>query len=197
MSLEVRPVTADRWEDLVELFGFDRGAYSGCWCMWWRQTAKEYDRDHGAPNREAMRTLVAEGREPGLLAYRSGDPVGWVSLAPREEFGRLDRSRALARVDEKEVWSIVCFYIHRAHRRSGVASALLEAASRRARERGARWLEAYPVDLDAASVTKASAELFTGTLAMFEEAGFDEVARRSPTRPVVRRRIRAGARAPR
>lgn len=195
MSLDVRPVTPDRWDDLVELFGLDRGAYSGCWCMWWRQTAKEYDRDHGAPNRGSMRALVGEGREPGLLAYLDGEPVGWVSVAPRDEFGRLDRSRALGRVDDEEVWSIVCFYIHRRHRRSGVGKALLEAAVRRAAERGARWLEGYPVDLDASNATKASAELFTGTLAMFEKAGFEEVARRNPTRPVVRRRV--GARAPR
>lgn len=195
MSLEVRPVTPDRWDDLVKLFGLDRGAYSGCWCMWWRQRAKEYERDRGAANGEAMRSIVEDGREPGLLAYRDDRPVGWVSVAPREEFGRLDRSRVLARVDDEEVWSIVCFYIDRRDRRSGVGTTLLGAAVRRASERGARWVEAYPVDLEATTVRKASAELFTGTLAMFEEAGFVEVARRSPTRPVVRRRV--GARAAR
>lgn len=195
MSLEVRPVTPGRWDDLVKLFGLDRGAYSGCWCMWWRQRAKEYERDRGAANGEAMRSIVEDGREPGLLAYRDDRPVGWVSVAPREEFGRLDRSRVLARVDDEEVWSIVCFYIDRRDRRSGVGTTLLGAAVRRASERGARWVEAYPVDLEATTVRKASAELFTGTLAMFEEAGFVEVARRSPTRPVVRRRV--GARAAR
>lgn len=189
MSLEVRPVTPGRWDDLVKLFGLDRGAYSGCWCMWWRQRAKEYERDRGAANGEAMRSIVEDGREPGLLAYRDDRPVGWVSVAPREEFGRLDRSRVLARVDDEEVWSIVCFYIDRRDRRSGVGTTLLGAAVRRASERGARWVEAYPVDLEATTVRKASAELFTGTLAMFEEAGFVEVARRSPTRPVVRRRV--------
>lgn len=188
MSLEVRPLTPDRWEDLVRLFGFDRGAYSGCWCMWWRQTAKEYDRDRGAPNREAMRAIVAAGREPGLLAYREGDPVGWVSVAPRDEFGRLDRSRILGRADEEEVWSLVCFYIDRRHRRSGVGKALLEGAVRHAGRRGARWVEAYPVDVEATTAKKASAELFTGTLSMFEEAGFEEVARRSPARPILRAR---------
>lgn len=190
MTPDVAPVTPERWDDLVALFGFDRGAYSGCWCMWWRQSAKEYERDRGAANRRSMRSIVTEGAEPGLLAYRDGEPVGWVSLGPRDAFGRLDRSRVLGRVDEEEVWSIVCFYIHRGHRRGGVGKALLRGAIEHAAARGARWLEAYPVDLAAATGKKASAELFTGTLAMFEEAGFREVARRSPTRPIVRAPVR-------
>lgn len=188
--IEVHAATPDRWDDLVELFGLDRGAYSGCWCMWWRQTAKEYDRDHGAPNRERMRAFVAAGREPGLLAYVEGEPAGWVSVAPRDEFGRLDRSRALGRVDDEEVWSIVCFYIHRGHRRGGVGKTLLRAAVDHAAERGARWVEGYPVDLTATAAKKASAELFTGTLSMFERSGFREVARRSPARPIVRAAVR-------
>lgn len=188
MTLPVHPVTPDRWQDLVELFGPDRGASSGCWCMWWRQTAAEYDRDHGARNRASMRRLVEEGRTPGLLAYRDGEPAGWVSLAPREEFGRIERSRMLGPVDDRPVWAVVCFYIHPRHRQAGVGTALLEAAVAFARDRGARWIEGYPVDVTEGP--RPSAGLFTGTLPMFEEAGFHEVARRRPGRPIVRKRIR-------
>lgn len=182
--MEVHPVTPDRWDDLVELFGRDRGAYSGCWCMWWRQTAAEYERDHGPSNRRALRRLVDAGRVPGLLAYADGVPAGWVSVAPRGEFGRLQRSPVLGPVDEEPVWSIVCFYIDRGHRRQGVGRALLEAAVAYAVANGARIVEGYPVD--PMQRRKASAELFTGVPSMFEAAGFREVARRSPTRPIMR-----------
>lgn len=182
--MEVHPVTPDRWDDLVHLFGEDRGAYSGCWCMWWRLTAAEHERDRGPANRRALRRLVDAGRVPGLLAYAGGVPVGWVSVAPREEFGRLQRSRVLGSVDDAPVWSIVCFYIHRRHRRGGVGRALLRAAVVHAAASGARIVEGYPVDPTGRK--KAASELYTGVPSIFEEAGFREVARRSPTRPVMR-----------
>ena len=186
--LEVQPVTADRWPDLERLFG-PSGAYSGCWCMWFRQSSAEYDRDHGEPNRRAMRGLVRANRVPGLIGYVDGEPAGWISVAPREEFGRVERSRILRRVDDRPVWSVVCFFIHREHRRTGVGRALLEAAVSHARDGGARIVEGYPWDLDAGA-KKQAAELFVGTLPMFEAAGFREVARHAPARPIVRRRVR-------
>jgi GNAT superfamily N-acetyltransferase len=186
--LEVHPVTADRWEDLQLLFG-PNGAYSGCWCMWFRQSSAEYERDRGAPNRRAMRDLVEANEVPGLIGYVEGEPAGWVSVAPREAYGRMERSPILQRVDDRPVWSVVCFFIHKRHRRSGLSRRLLDAAVGHARDNGARIVEAYPWDLDA-GVTKTSAELFVGTLPMFEAAGFREVARHAPGRPIVRRRLR-------
>ena len=187
-NVDVQPATPDRWADLERLFG-PNGAYSGCWCMWFRQSSAEYDRDHGEPNRRAMRGLVRRNRVPGLIGYVDGEPAGWVSVAPREEFGRLERSRTLRRVDERAVWSVVCFFVHRRHRRSGLTGALLDAAVRHARAGGARIIEAYPWDLDA-GVTKTAAELFVGTLPMFEAAGFREVARHARGRPIVRKHVR-------
>ncbi|HEX9891344.1 MAG TPA: GNAT family N-acetyltransferase [Actinomycetota bacterium] len=183
MTLEVHPVTADRWKDLTRLFG-PNGATSGCWCMWWRQTSAEYDRDHGEPNRRALKRLVDRGRVPGLLAYRDGEPVGWVSVAPRDEFGRLDRSPVLGRVDDRPVWSVVCFYIPRQHRRGGVGEALLRAAVDHAASRGAGIVEGYPVATADGKVPGAS--IYTGVVSMFRRAGFREVERRSEKRPIMR-----------
>jgi GNAT superfamily N-acetyltransferase len=183
-GVEVHRLTPDRWDDLVELFGPERGANAGCWCMWFRQTGKEHERGRGPGNRRSLRRLVDEGPTPGLLAYADGAPAGWVSVAPREEFGRIERSRILGPVDDAPVWSIVCFYIDRRHRRRGVGRSLLQAAVEHAVTNGARIVEAYPVD--PAGGKKTSADLFTGTPSMFEAAGFREVARRSPTRPIMR-----------
>jgi GNAT superfamily N-acetyltransferase len=183
-------VTADRWPDLVELFGEQRGANAGCWCMYFRQTAAEYGqsaRERGPRNRRLLRGLVREGREPGLLAYLDGRPVGWVSVAPRSEFGRIGRSRVLHPVDDRPVWSVVCFYMHRNHRRQGVGSALLEAAVDHARRRGARIVEGYPLDPRGSRIANPMA--YPGVRAMFERAGFREVARRGH-RPIMRRTVR-------
>jgi GNAT superfamily N-acetyltransferase len=185
VSLEVLPVTPDRWDDVADLAG-ERGFTSGCWCMWWRVTSKEFEERHGAGLRQDFRELVAAGPEPGLLAYVDGRPVGWVAVAPRDEYPRLERSPKLRRLDDRPVWSITCFTIDRQHRRQGVAAALLDAAVDFARQRGADVVEAYPIDTGGGK--RSSADLYTGTLAMFERAGFEEVARRGG-RPIVRRTL--------
>jgi GNAT superfamily N-acetyltransferase len=184
----VHPVTSGRWGDLTKLFG-PKGAYGNCWCMWWRMGSKDFDRATPGRKRAALRSLVRDGRSPGLLAYLDGEPVGWVSVAPREERGRLERSATLKRVDDRPVWSIVCFYIDRRRRHEGVGRALLEAAVDHARRRGARLVEGYPVDPSVRHYPAADA--FTGLAPMFEEAGFREVTRRGK-RPIMRRAVRGG-----
>ena len=186
VTVEVHPATAERWDDVVKLFG-ERGAYSGCWCMWWRLPQSEFNRGVGAPNRAALQAIVAAGRVPGLLAYHDGVPVGWCAVAPREEFGRLQRSPNLRPLDDQPVWSIVCFFIDRKWRGQGVGAALLRAAVRFAAAQGATVVEGYPVDPGQRRLPTASA--FTGVVGMFEQAGFREVARRAPTRPIMRYRI--------
>jgi GNAT superfamily N-acetyltransferase len=185
-ELQVHPLKDDRWGDLELLFG-KSGAYSGCWCMFWRLSTTEFAANGNAGNRAALRELTKEKRVPGLLGYRDGNPIGWISLAPREEFGRLQRSPQLKPVDETPVWSIVCFFIDRRHRRTGVASALLRAAVSYAAERGAASLEAYPGEHEPAGTADAAA--YMGTVAMFEALGFREVARRAPRRPILRLRL--------
>jgi GNAT superfamily N-acetyltransferase len=187
MKPEIRPVTPDRWKDLVELFG-DRGAYSGCWCMWWRLSSAEFDQQHGAGRRRGLKRLVDAGRTPGLLAYVDDRPVGWVSVAPREEFGRIERSRHLRPIDDQPVWSIVCFYIDRKSRGSGVGSALLRGAVEYAAGRGAEVVEAYPVEARGKKIP--AAELYTGTVEMFEAAGFETVADRGGRRQIMRSSVK-------
>jgi ribosomal protein S18 acetylase RimI-like enzyme len=187
--VKVRPVTPARWNDLVSLFGWDRGAYSGCWCMWFRVTQQEFSRGAprgGAPgNRAAMKRLVSTGGVPGLLAYLDGRPVGWVSVAPRAQFGRIERSPVTKPLDDEPgVWSVVCWYIDRHHRGRGIGSALLEAAVAHAKRKGARVIEGYPIDPK--HRRPSNAEAFPGLVSMFRAAGFQEVARRSPGRPVMR-----------
>lgn len=182
-AIEVRVVAPDRWTDLETLFG-PRGACGGCWCMWWRRTAKEFEAAKGEKNRRALERLVEAGSEPGLLAYVDGEPAGWVAVEPREAYPRLDRSRVLERVDDRPVWSISCFFVARPWRGRGLGARLVRAAVEHVRDRGGRIVEAYPVEPRKDRMPDAFA--WTGFPAMFDDAGFVEVARRSETRPVLR-----------
>ncbi|HVS85577.1 MAG TPA: GNAT family N-acetyltransferase [Gaiellaceae bacterium] len=171
MSLRVVPVTPERWDDMVTLFerrgprGGHRNAPGyGCWCMYWRDRSLE----HGEPKKRAMADLVRAGREPGLLAYDGDEPVGWVSVAPREEFHALVSSPQYGPDDEDEgVWSIVCFVVDKPRRGAGVAAELLGAAVEHALARGASAIEAYPHVRDGRD--------YMGHVPLFEQAGFEKV----------------------
>ena len=186
-ALEFHPLTERRWPDLVALFG-PRGACGGCWCMSARLTAGEFRRGLGATNRRRMRRLVVGGPPPGILAYAEGAPIGWCALAPREDYARLEGSRVLARVDDKPVWSVVCFFIAKAWRGRGLSARLLREAARFAAGRGARLLEGYPLDIGSQRLPPPF--VWQGLAGAFRDAGFREVARRSRTRPIMRKALR-------
>lgn len=188
MRLTVLPITHGRWADLEAVFKAKGCSVArGCWCMAYRRSGAEKPLAAGTSRAEAnradLKALVDAGKAPGLIAYRGKVPVGWVSLAPREEFARLKRSPVMKPVDDKPVWSVVCFVVPSAHRGQGVAHALLRGAIAYASKRGAALIEAYPVDKKGRSSDDA---MWFGAKSMYDHAGFKEVARRKPTRPVVR-----------
>jgi GNAT superfamily N-acetyltransferase len=182
-SLAFHPLTPDRWDDFVKLFG-KHGAYGGCWCMWWRETRAEFAKRQGAGNRRAMKRIVDSGEVPGILAYAGAEVAGWISVAPREHFGSLERSRTLKRIDDKPVWSIVCFFVGKAYRGRGIAVPLIRAAVRYAGSRGAKIVEAYPTVPRKAKKTPVS--VFMGVPLMFRRAGFVECARPSARKVIMR-----------
>ena len=191
VKIVCRPLTEDRWPDLEALFNA-RGCSvaRGCWCMYYRRSGAAPPLPKGKTraqvNRAALKSLARTGPPPGLIGYRGTVPVGWISLGPREDYARLERSSVMKAVDSEPVWSIVCFVVPSEFRGQGVARALLDAAVVYARKRNVRLLEAYPVD----KPDRSSAEfMWFGTKSMFDSSGFEEVARRRPQRPVVRLRL--------
>jgi GNAT superfamily N-acetyltransferase len=190
VKLGFHPLTPDRWPDLEALFG-ERGACGGCWCMYWRLPRPEFNAQKGAGNRQAFQRLVGSGRMPGILAYDGDVPVGWCAVEPREEYPRLARSRVLAPVDDTPVWSITCLFVRRDYRRRGVSVALLRAAVAHVKRQGGRVVEGYPVEPSGGHTADAFA--YTGLASAFQQAGFAEVARGSPGRPIMR--CQAAARA--
>jgi GNAT superfamily N-acetyltransferase len=183
------PLTPERWPDLVALFG-TKGACGGCWCMWFRLPRADYEARKGAGAKRALKRLVDRGEEPGLLGYLGGEPVCWVSVQPRAAFRRLEKSRTLAPIHpgddapDSGVWSINCLFVRRDRRGAGLSTAAIRAAAKHARARGAKVVEGYAVDPAEREVAPVFA--FPGLLASYRRAGFREVLRRSPTRPIVR-----------
>ncbi len=177
------PLTPDRWHDLEKLFG-PRGATGGCWCMWWRLKRTEFDQLRGDGNHQMMKAIVDSGEIPGILAYSQGEPVGWCSIAPRESFPALERSRTLRRIDDQPVWSVVCFYTAKGFRRQGLMVQLLQSAVEYARQLGAQIVEGYPYDPK--SGRSPDPFVFTGLSTAFQKAGFVAVARPTETRTIMR-----------
>ncbi len=186
-GLTFEPLTPANWSDLETLFG-PRGACGGCWCMTPRLTAAEYEKNKGEANRRALRRIVQRGTEPGVLAYRNDEPVAWCAIEPRTAYPRLDRSRILQPVDDTPVWSIVCLFVRKDLRRAGVSVRIIGAAVDHARGHGATCVEAYPVEPKKDPMPAVFA--YTGTAEAYRRAGFHEVARRSETRPIMRKQLR-------
>ncbi len=186
-TFDFHPLTPARWPDLEQLFGL-RGACGGCWCMLWRLQRADFEKQKGAANRRALRRIVESGKPAGVLAYHGRQPVGWCAVAPRQDFPALGRSRILRPVDDQPVWSVTCFFIARGYRRSGLATKLLGAAVNYAHEQGAKIIEGYPIDPPTNNIPDVFA--WTGLAAVFRKSGFQEVARRSLTRPLMRRVLR-------
>jgi len=180
---EYQPLTPEHWKDFEQLFG-ERGACGGCWCMWWRLKRSDFDKLKGDGNRRSMKALVNSGKIPGIIAYQEGEPIGWCSIGPREDFSALERSRILKPVDQKPVWSIVCFFVNKKFRNRGFSTRLINAAKDFVRQNGGKILEAYPVEPKKGRT--ADVFVYTGLASAFRRAGFTEVTRRSDTRPIMR-----------
>ena len=150
--------------------------------MWWRLKRSQYEKQKGAENKKSIKKIVNSGIVPGILAYDNNNPIGWCAIEPRESYALLENSRVLGRIDDEKVWSVVCFFVEKNYRRKGVTEKLLEAALNHARKHKAKIVEGYPVD----SEKTPSAFAWTGFVSAFLKAGFKEVHRGSPTRPIMR-----------
>jgi GNAT superfamily N-acetyltransferase len=188
LDITTHPATADRWDDLLQVFG-RVGCFGGCWCMYWRIKRTEMGRLGVAGRRAALKELTRRDRAPGILYYdRATDgppqPFGWCAVGPREDFSVLQRSPLLKPVDDRPTWSIVCFFMTEPYRGRGLFRRLATLAIDYAREQGAERVEAYPRERH---VTGPYANM--GIASVYESLGFQEVVRRRVDRPVLRREL--------
>ncbi|MCL2316523.1 MAG: GNAT family N-acetyltransferase [Actinomycetia bacterium] len=187
----VEPATPQRWDDIAAVFG-TRGMPSICWCQWlagdcaWGAAGR-------AANPAGLRARVGRDDAPpaGVLAYREGVPAGWLRTGPLDDLPRLSGARSprgqLLRT-MPGAWMAACFVVRVGFRRQGASAALLDGAIGLARLHGAPALLGHPVDLAARDHVDATG-LYVGALSTFTRAGFTEIARIRPDRPLVRLRL--------
>ncbi len=178
---EFQPVTTDRLEDL-ERFSLAHGTFRYCSCMRWRMRSTEYKDSTKESRSAALAALVSNSTPIGVLAYADGEPIGWCSIAPRETYDGLERFRALPRLDDEPVWSVVCFFVDSRFRHRGLTLGLLDAAMKYARSMGAKIVEGYPVRIG------EKLYQYMGATSTFEEAGFSDVTPVQLTRKIFRAR---------
>ncbi len=163
----------------LALFSQEHGKFRYCSCMRWRMTSSQYKKSSKASRVSALNALVRKNVPVAVLAYANGRPVGWCSIAPRETYGALERFRALQRIDDKSVWSVVCFFVDRKLRNQQVTLSLLKAAVKYAKSHGAKIIEGYPVE---------PGRLYTymGSPATFRKAGFRNATPHGRDRMIMR-----------
>lgn len=186
--IEIVPATGDRWDDVARVLG--PNGDRGCWCQAPRGFASGYGRDEPGRRRELLRAQLDEDPPAGMLAYLDGEVAGWCGFGVRPRLPRLERSRTIPKVDDRPVWSILCFNVRTGFRRKGVAAALLAGVVDYARRSGAPGVEAYPIDAEGGRVNSSFG--YVGVTPMFEKAGFErilETGARSDSRPRILMRL--------
>jgi GNAT superfamily N-acetyltransferase len=181
---KVQPVTKDNWNQFVELFG-ERGACANCWCMYYRLSKTDFNSGKlNNGNKNSMQAIIWNGKPAGLLGIFNEKPVAWCAFAPREDFIKLEKSRVHKRIDNKMVWSIPCFFIHKEYRNSGISGLLLQSAIEYAKSKEIKIIEAYPTIPTQEKLPDSFA--WVGFYKTFERTGFKIVDRKSKNRPMVR-----------
>jgi hypothetical protein len=178
-ALAFHPVTPERLPGLAR-FLERHGKFRYCAGMRWRMASSAFSRSTKEERADALERLVQEGTPIGVLAYLDQDPVGWCSVAPRGSYAGLERYRALPRIDDRPVWSVVCFFVSTRIRRAGATLGLLKAAVEYAASERAEIIEGYPVEPGARLYT------YMGSPATFRAAGFLDVTPRGQSRKVMR-----------
>ncbi|OLD11550.1 MAG: hypothetical protein AUI50_06330 [Crenarchaeota archaeon 13_1_40CM_2_52_14] len=176
-----KELSAKTWPDLARLFEKPEiGDAWWCWCTFHHVSSFSTPEhkpartraERAGKNRRNKESLVKNDRAHGVIVYANGEPVGWCQYGRREDLPRLDHSRnyqSLSPKDKNEkLWRITCFVVDKNYRRSGVASTALKAALESIRIKGGGLVEAIPVS----KTDQGPGYMYTGTVSMFEKAGF-------------------------
>jgi GNAT superfamily N-acetyltransferase len=186
--MKVRPASPETWTQLESLFG-PRGGYSDCWCMFWRMPRQQFKKEKGEGTKRELQRLVSHNEFPGVIAYEGAKAVGWCGVGPRENYAALENSRVLKRVDDKAVWSVVCFFVAKDARKKNAMEILLNGAVDYARKSRAKILEGYPLDMESSKLSGQKLSTFAGYMGIasaFKRVGFTKIGQASETQLIMR-----------
>jgi len=156
-----KQVDESNWTDLETLFE-SKGGPHNCWCMVWRNMSENSNRTKKTDKKKSIIKYINNKIPIGLLCYNNNEAIGWCSIAPRESYRELSGDNTL-----ENVWSLVCFFIKKEFRQKRLTEDLIKEATKFAKENGAKYLEAYPVDPESPSYR------FMGFKPTFEKLDFE------------------------
>jgi len=182
-KLKFDPLTSSNWKEFETLMG-EKGGCGNCWCMYFRLPYRTFRDNKPAGNKKMMKHMVSKGFPQGLIASMNEQPVGWIAMAPREDYMKLENSRVFKRIDDRPVWSITCFFIKKEFRHQGLSQQLIKGAIDFAKKKNIKTLEAYPAIPYAEKVPHPF--LWVGVLSSFINNGFKIVRQHSKSRAMVR-----------
>ena len=182
-NLKLQPLTVDNWHLFEEVMG-EKGGCGGCWCMYFKLSAKDFPNDKYEGHKGRMYDLVKAAKPTGLIATYNKRAVGWIAFAPRKDYIRIENSRAFKRIDDKPVWSITCFFIKKEFRKMGLSEQMVKGIVDYARKKKIKTLEAYPAIPYSDKVPPPF--LWVGILSAFTKNGFEVVQQNGKSRTMVR-----------
>jgi len=146
-------------------------------------------KEHGPENKKTKKALVKKRRTHGIIVYSGETPIGWVQYGPKPELPRLDASKTYQSLGldnkEKKLWRITCFFVDRNNRKRGITGFGLKAALTSIKKKGGGLVEAYP----STKPNKGASLMWSGTVGMFENAGFEVASQLGKSSVVMQRTV--------
>lgn len=169
-AVEIVPLSAERLPEFLAFFEgeafADNPKWASCYCQFLHvdHDVVDWQGRSAGENRAAACSRIGAGRMQGYLAYRDGRPVGWCNAAPRS---MMEAFASEPEPDAAAIGQIGCFVVALSARRSGVATALLDAACAGLQKQGLSIAAATP-----RGQALTDAEHHHGPLSMYLAAGF-------------------------
>ena len=183
--LSVKEINEETWEDFEKLFAKHNGVWGGCWCMYHRLRSAQFNSMTKEERRLTHYNLTREGKGAGLIVYDDEVPVAWCQFGRAEYFPQHDYGRVYSKLEIPEAlkpkWRITCLFVDKHRRKEKLSSFALASAIKLIKKSGGGVVEAFPLDAHG-----SGKPLYTGSVRMYMQHGFQEVMKLGKSRVFMR-----------